>query len=416
MSSTVVFLEANATGTTFEAMQKARAWGCHLVFVTMDRPFYAALVDNPLELAHEVVDCDTYDPVAVLRALGGIAVDAIVSFDDYHLPVAALCAMALGLPHADVNSLMAARYKDLMRQRLAGLPGAVRSQVMTEAELQSADLQALAYPLVVKPIDESGSVAVRLCRGPADVEQALSQFGQHQVNLRRYRPVRAMLVEEYVDGDEYSCELLWDRQREEWSVVGITRKILAPPPYFVEAGHVFPAELPSDLAEKIEARVLMWLQALGLRCAAAHIELRVRDGEPCLIEVNPRLAGGFITKLVLWTTGIDMVEHYLAYHLREGRPAPDQPPRHGSAAIRFVLSSQLQSIAQAHRIDGLLPGLPGVVQHKLKVAADPRNAPARSNYDRLGYVLLGTAPGQAIQPSLDALDELFNSTLQTEEA
>ncbi|WP_437624125.1 ATP-grasp domain-containing protein [Sorangium sp. So ce1151] len=415
MSSTIVFLEANATGTTYEAIQKAQAWGCRIVFVTMERPFYAGLADNPVELADEVIECDTYDPVAILRAIAGVQADAIISFDDYHLPVAALCAMSLGLPHPDVGSLIAARYKDFTRQRLAGVPGAVRSQRFTESALREADLAALDYPLVVKPVDESGSVSVRLCRGPRDVVEALAQFGRHQVNLRGYKPVRALLLEEYVEGEEYSCELLWDREREGWKVVGITKKILAPPPYFVEAGHVFPADLPSELAQRIEQRVLSWLAALGLRCAAAHVELRVQDGEPRLIEINPRLAGDFITKLVYWSTGVDMVEHYLAFHMRSRRAVPPQPIRHAAAAIRFFLTSEVCSAERARQLEDCMTELPELIAHKLKIPAGAIDRTTQSNYDRVGYALLGAPSIPVLRASIDAIDELLKTPTFSEE-
>ena len=415
MSSTIVFLEANATGTTYEAIQKARAWGCRIVFVTMDRPFYVGLADDPLELADEVIECDTYDPVAILRAIAGVQADAIIAFDDYHLPVAALCAMSLGLPHADVGSLLAARYKDFTRQRLAGVPGAVTSRRFTESALREADLTALDYPLVIKPVDESGSVSVRLCRGPQDVAQALSQFADHQINVRGYKPVRALLLEEYVGGDEYSCELLWDFERDGWKVVGITKKLLAPPPYFVEAGHVFPADLPDGLARRVEQRVLSWLATLGLRCAAAHIELRIDDGEPRLIEINPRLAGDLITKLVFWSTGVDMVEHYLAFHMRSRRTVAAQPVRHASAAIRFFLTAEVRTLERIRQLEGRMTELPGLIAHKLKVPAGPINPTTQSNYDRLGYALLGAPAGSAVRASLDLLEEFLKTPTLAEE-
>ena len=112
-------------------------------------------------------------------------------------------------------------------------------------------------------------------------------------------------MQEYIQGEEYSVESL--SMVDEISVIGVTKKYLGDLPYFLETGHDFPAMLPAPLYSRIVKHVSMALKAVGFSWGAAHIELRVRDGIPYIIEINPRLAGGMIPKLVQEARGIDLM-------------------------------------------------------------------------------------------------------------
>ncbi|WP_149831183.1 ATP-grasp domain-containing protein [Streptomyces tailanensis] len=398
----IIFLEANNTGTTSDAMRLAIEYGYDLVFVTMQQEFYQTLPDNPMELCGTVITvCDSFNVSEVLSAIRHIDVEAVISFDDYHLVTAALCAMVLGLPHADVPGLVAARYKDMTRELTRDPGNTPWFQTVPEDEIGKTDLESLTYPLVVKPVDESGSVSVRLCHTPADVRAVTDLYRAHVVNVRGYRPRRTVLLEQFIEGDEYSCELYWDAEQG-WCVAGITQKFLGGPPHFVERGHVFPAPPPAPLARQIGAQALRWVEAIGLRGGAAHIELRVHAGDVHLIEINPRLPGGHITQLVKWCTGIDMVARYLDCHLRDKIAAPEPEPQFAAAASRFVMPDEVSDDLTPHGLRTLLTRLATHQRGQVRPDAWSAGQDARSNYDRIGYVLLA-GPDQAVREDLDAL-------------
>ncbi|MEH1097929.1 ATP-grasp domain-containing protein [Micromonospora sp. CPCC 205561] len=403
----IVFIEANSTGTTSDAIRLARRRGHQTVLVTMQPEFYATLPDNPLDLCDRVIHSDTYNVAEILRAIRGIDVEAVIAFDDYHLSVAALCAMALGLPHADVRGLVAARYKDVARERTAPVAGAVRAQVVAEGRLGEVDLDALPYPVIVKPVDESSSVAVRLCHRPEQVASAFDDYRHHVVNARDYRPVRALLIEEFVDGEEYSCELYFDRAAG-WRVAALTRKFVTPPPHFVEVGHLVPAPVPAALRERVTARVVQWLDAVGLRAGAAHVELRIRDDEAYLIEINPRLPGGHITQLVEWCTGIDLVGRYLDFHLAGGGAPDEREPAFAVAASRFVLPEEVAAEKTNNDVYKCFTELSTFQRGRVQ-PGDRTVHRSHSNYDRVGYVLLAGSDEETVEADLGLLVQRLKS-------
>ncbi|WP_158895824.1 ATP-grasp domain-containing protein [Amycolatopsis anabasis] len=400
---TIVFVEANSTGTTSTALRLAARNGYDTVFVTADRGFYARLPDNPLRVASATVTANTYDPLSVLRAIRHLDVEAVVSFDDYHLPIAAICARELRLPHAGLGGLLATRFKDVMRERTAGCAGAVDFHIIKPGTPPGT---RLPYPVVVKPVDESGSVAVRRCDTDAELGDAVARFGDHVVNARGYRPDRSLLVERYAAGDEYSCELVWNPEAANWTMCGITRKLLGPEPHFVEVGHIFPAPLDHAVTDEVARRVATWLAAVELRCGAVHIEFRLTEAGPWLIEINPRLPGGHITELVRLCTGIDMVAAYLSFHLRDRGArlgVPRCAPQAATAATRHLLTSE---VTRRGALTALRTATLPTLRRFEVVDMDPDRVSEVdvSNYDRPGYLLLADDDPDAVFADLTTAD------------
>jgi hypothetical protein len=405
-SVTIVFVEANSTGTTSAALRLARTHGYKTAFVTADREFYSQVPNNPLKLADRVLDANTYDPLAVLRAIRSLDVEAIISFDDYHLSTSAVCARDLGLPHADLHGLLATRFKDVMRERTRRSAGAVAFHTIEPGMPPQTHLQ---YPVVLKPVDESGSVAVRRCDSAAELVDAVDAFAPQVVNARGYRSSRSLLVEEYLTGPEYSCELMWKPDTQEWVVCGFTRKILGAEPHFVEVGHIFPAGLDPATVKETVRRVAEWLSAVDLRCNAAHVEFRLTSTGPRLIEINPRLPGGHITDLVQWCTGIDMVGAYLSIHLREGsKRFGDEPgpPVATMAATRHLMASELVEPGTLVALRGAKLGTLRHFEAK-QARAGSSTAVDTTNYDRLGYLLFAAADPAAVLADLDTASEIL---------
>ncbi len=147
---------------------------------------------------------------------------------------------------------------------------------------------------------------MRLCASLAEVATAASHVLNSDPVELGLPPQMSVLVEQFLTGPEYSVEVLTG------CVVGITRKWLGPQPYFIEIGHDFPAPLTPAGYEAISSAALAGLRALGLNSGGTHVELRLTATGPVIVEVNPRLAGGMITRMVDEATGIDMILHVVA--------------------------------------------------------------------------------------------------------
>ncbi|GGX53463.1 ATP-grasp domain-containing protein [Streptomyces noursei] len=391
----VAFLESNTTGTGREFCAAVSRRGLRPVLLTRDParyPYVAAdRIDN--------VRLDTGDLAAVLAACSRLADDGlagIVSSSEYFVAAAARAAARLGLPSPDGDAVARSRDKEAQRALLAAAGVPVPAHVAAsdvEAALRAA--AAVGYPAVLKPVSGSGSVGVRLCRTPAETRDWAARLLRRTEDERGAAVQSRILVEEAVDGPEFSVET-FDRR-----VVAVVAKHIGPQPYFVETGHDVPAPVAPAVSGLLGETALRALAALGLGWGAAHTELRWSAAGPVVIEVNPRLAGGMIPVAVRAATGTDLVDAVIARAV--GGELPTAAPTAGHAAVRFALAPGPGCVV---RVDGeqAARSAPGVVAAQMRAVPGSRVRITHSFEDRLGCVVaVGANAGEAGRRAQDAL-------------
>ncbi|MFJ7905262.1 ATP-grasp domain-containing protein [Streptomyces sp. NPDC096198] len=402
----LVLVESNTTGTGRLFPEAARTLGLHPVLLAADPARYA------WSGAVEAVRTDTDSTEAVVDACRALAATrrlaGITTSSDYFVGTAAAAAAALGLPGHAPDAVAAVRDKGAQRRVLAEAGVRVPRFTVTGSVHETLEAAgSLGYPVVVKPVTGSGSLGVRLCTDPDETARHAATVLAREHNERGVPVPRRLTVEEFVTGDEYSAEV------QSGAVVGVTRKHLGELPLFVETGHDFPAPLAPEAREAVTAAAEAAVRALGLTLGPAHVELRLGPDGPVLIEVNPRLAGGWIPRLVQEATGVDLIlETVKAY---AGRPsAPGATPR-GGAAIRFVTApgdgvlSHVDGVAEARTA-------PGVIDVEIYREPGDRVALAGDFRDRIGHVLArGDSPAAAAAAAAEGLHRIRPALLTGEE-
>jgi biotin carboxylase len=378
-----VLVESNTTGSGRLFCASARRLGLRPVLFARDPQRYPYVRADGID--SQVVD--TGVPAAVLAACAGLTgpIAGVASSSEYFIATAGEVAAALSLPHPDPAAVRACRDKNTQRAglRAAGIPVPQFAAARTCAAAVAAAAQ-IGFPVVVKPVAGSGSIGTRLCTGPDEVAAAASYVLDTDPADLALPPQHAVMVEEYLAGPEYSVETLGTE------VVGVTRKHLGPAPFFVETGHDFPAPLGAAREQAICAAALSALRALRLGWGAAHVELRYTALGPRVVEVNPRLAGGMIPRVVAAACGIDMIFHVVAQ--AAGQPAVAVPTRAGAASIRFLVATAPGRVIEIRGVPGARR-LPGVVE--VGVDCEPGREVVLTNSfrDRLGYVIAAADDG-----------------------
>lgn len=393
----LVLVESNTTGSGRLFCSSARDLGLRPVLITSDPGRYPYLAEDHVD--H--VAADTGSLPAVLKACADLAgqVAGVTSSSEYFIATAALAAAELGLAHPDADAVLACRDKHAQRVRLtaAGVPCPAFAAARTPRQAAQAAAR-LGFPVVVKPSAGTGSIAVRRCEdaGQAEAAAAYALAPGADPALPAQHTV---LVEEYLAGAEFSAELIDDE------VVGVTRKLLGPEPYFVETGHDFPAPVSEAEYGTLADTAVAAVRALGLGWGGAHVELRYGGGpRPCVVEVNPRLAGGMIPRAVAEATGIDMIRQLVA--AAAGQPEPLRRLRDGAASIRFLVADRAGTLVAAGGADRAL-AMPGVVDAAFSCVPGQQVSVRHSFRDRLGYVIAtGPEPASAARAADAALREL----------
>lgn len=387
----IALVESNTTGSGRLFCARAREMGLRPVLLSRDASRYPYVAADAIDTRQ----VDTTDIAAVEAACAALGpeVRGVTSSSEYSIATAAAVARRLGLPHPDPDAVRACRDKHTQRQVLhnAGMPGPLFAAAPTP-DAAVAVAAGIGLPVVVKPVMGSGSIGVRRCATLDEVRAAASAVLDVDPATLALPPQPAVLVEEYVTGAEYSVETL------DTEVVGVTRKHLGPEPYFLEIGHDFPAPLDAADTARVAEAALAALRALGLGWGPAHVELRSGPDGPRIIEVNPRLAGGMIPRMVEAAYGVDMVLHTVARAV--GDTTPPRPTRTGAAAIRFVVAERSGRVA---RIDGerRARAVPGVVEVGLLRTVGDRVELRHAFTDRLGYVVAAGPSGDAAAAAAD---------------
>jgi biotin carboxylase len=371
----LVLVESNTTGSGRLFCSAARKLGLRPLLLARDPDRYPYVTADGIE--HKIAD--TGSTAGVLAACAGLPVAGVTSSSEYFAATAADAAAALGLAHPAVHAVRDCRDKYLQRTRLteAGIACPAFAAARTPEEAATAAV-AMGFPVVVKPAAGTGSIAVRRC-GTRQEAAAAARFALEPGADPALPAQSAVLVEEYLPGPEYSVELIDDQ------VVGVTRKLLGPEPYFVETGHDFPAPVHAADYLTLGATAVAAVRALGLGWGGAHVELRYGTGPgPYVVEVNPRLAGGMIPRAVQAATGIDMIWHIAA--AAAGRPEPVRPLHDGAASIRFLVASERGTVTAITGVEEA-SAMPCVVEVGITCAVGQQVLLRHSFRDRFGYVI-----------------------------
>lgn len=186
------------------------------------------------------------------------------------------------------------------------------------------------FPVIVKPLDRSGSRGVTKVESMDDLKTAIDAALECGFE-------KAVVVEEYAEGLEYSVECV--TYEGEHSLLAITRKYTTAAPHFIEVAHLEPAPLSSDMVEKVRDVVFHALDGLGVTNSASHSELKIdSEGKIRIIEIGARMGGDCIgSSLVELSTGVDFVKAVI--DIAVGKKPDITKTKNGYAMIRYIMNA-----------------------------------------------------------------------------
>jgi biotin carboxylase len=311
--------------------------------------------------------------------------DAIVSFAEYGLHAASVCARSLGLPGQNEEAVVLTRDKFKMRNLLKGKNlSSLEYALCHSMEDVQAFFRALGgRPMILKPYDGGGSIGISYVDAPERVQEAWEWTRSACKGL--------ILAEEFVDGPEYSVESISKSGRHE--IVMITEKLTTDVPHFIELGHQAPARLsPADQQQVVDV-VTQMLEAIGQQTAPAHTEIRLSSQGVKIIESQTRIGGDQIWEMAELATGVDLQSETVCELL--GLPMPERRPQAPAAAIRFFAHEN----RTLTKVDGVEAAgkAPGVVRLSCTLRAGVRLGPLTWSESRQGYALcVGDTVEQAV--------------------
>lgn len=258
--------------------------------------------------------------------------DAICTIaTDLAMPTVNYIAKNLNLVGNTLESTEFTTNKFKMRERLSkeGLPCPWYKLIF---EFNELDQKILKFPLIVKPIDRSGSRGINKVLTIEELKEAIKL-------AKEVSFVDKVLVEEYIEGKEYSVETI--SQNGIHQILQITEKFTTGSPNFIEIGHLQPARITKEIKNKIKEIIKKSLTVLEFKNGASHSEIKINNNEIKIIEIGGRMGGDFIgSDMVELSTGIDFLNLTLDVSLGNRIDEGISNIEKNSSIVRFIFTKK----------------------------------------------------------------------------
>ena len=239
-------------------------------------------------------------------------------------------ARNLGLVCNPKESDLITTNKFLMRETFQNNSIPVPKFIKIDRLVQEKEIEDFTYPLIVKPTDRSGSRGITKIENFKEMNSAISEAIKNSFE-------NCAIVEEYVEGDEYSCECISFEGKH--TCLSFTKKFTTGAPHFIETGHLEPSDLSNNQIKNFTQDIFKALDALKINYGASHCEFKVTpNGEMRIIEIGARMGGDCIgSHLVNLSTSHDYIKMVIDVACGN-KPIIVQPPLINYAFIKFIFN------------------------------------------------------------------------------
>lgn len=267
------------------------------------------LTDNPGQYyADKFYLISTVDKEAVLEVARKEQVAGVLGYaSDPAAPTVAYVAEKLGLPGNPYKSVNILCNKDKFRAFLKKY-GFFTPEAKGYESLEDAqwDLRngVFKFPVIVKPVDSSGSKGVNRIDSVDQVKEKMEYAMSFSCGKR-------IIVEEFVE--KFGYQIAGDGLSIDGKLVF---RYFANDHFnskcensFVPISASFPYNMPEEVQEKVHAEIQRLLDLLHMQTSTYNFDIRIgKDYNVYLMEVAPRNGGNYIPDVIHYATGLDLVE------------------------------------------------------------------------------------------------------------
>jgi len=265
------------------------------------------LPDNPgHKYADEYYNVSTTDREDVLALAEKLKVDGIVAYaSDPAAPTQAYVANLMGLPSNPYESVEILSRKDYFRAFLQENDFLVpRSESFESIGKAFAWFDELEKPVIVKPVDSSGSKGV----SKVSTEEELLHAFTYALEFSRAKRV---VIEEFFERDGYQVAgdgfvvdgklvfRCWANEHFD--------KNCNP---FVPIGESFPSVMTEYTLQQAQSETQRLLDLLHMKQGALNFDFHYNtNGDFSFLELGPRNGGNLIPEVIKYATGVDLIKY-----------------------------------------------------------------------------------------------------------
>lgn len=210
---------------------------------------------------------------------------------DFGLLTASNVHQALGIPYHPIKAIINGLDKRLMKkcwhQADVKFPRSVT--IFSASDLATA-VDSIGIPMVVKPVDSSGSRGVSIVCDPKNLDTAYRE-------AIFFAGDGSILCEEYIDGSHHDINgIFW---KNIFYPCGIGDRIFTPLPYPVPHHGYFQTSLRPRLQKKLYYLLEEGARSMGVNHGPVKADCVVSNDECYVYEISPRFHGDIFTSNTL---------------------------------------------------------------------------------------------------------------------
>lgn len=284
-----------------EIVRKAKSMG----IVTIVADYYPVEKSPAKAISDEAIEVSVTDIDAVVKVIKDYNIDGVfVGFNDMLLPFYADICKKAGLPcygtKEQFETLIAKdKYKALCRQ--FGVP------TIPEYKIDDEDIK---YPVLVKPVDSSGSRGITICHNRKELEVAV-ETGRNASKAGK------VLIERYMDGREVT--VFWTFQNGNYYLSALSNRHVKhnqgmdviPLP----VGYTFPSVFLPKYRAEVEENCKRMFKHLEIKDGMMFMQCKVEDGTCYVYDLGFRLTGSLEYKILKRVCGYDPLEMMIEFAL-----------------------------------------------------------------------------------------------------
>lgn len=297
------------------------------------------LPDNPGQYsADKFYLASTTDKDLILRISQEEKIDGILAYaSDPAAPTAAYVAEKLNLPTNPYKSVYTLCNKDSFRKFLKDNSFSVpMSMGFTSEQDAFSSCTDLQFPIIIKPVDSSGSKGITVLKSNDGLKDALHFAFSFSRGKR-------IIVEEFIEknhpyligGDIF----IVDGKVCLWGLLNCHRDNRVNP--LVPVGKSFPLALKIEQENLVKGVLQNLVTKLGIRFGAMNVELIIgKNGQCYVIDAGPRAGGNMIPDLLGMIFNVDLVDMAVKAAMGEHLELKEICPGQGYYATHNLHSSK----------------------------------------------------------------------------
>lgn len=308
---TIIFINTQKSGSSREAIKAAERLGYYTVLLTDKTNLLNQRKEFPdihlMQLCNIKNIDDIRDSINQLIAMA-LEICLIISFVDPYCSLASKLCEEYCIDKFSTDAMGIMENKILSRQAIAKTKYNPNFFTMSGGRLIDKNEIIDSYPLIIKSPKSAGSKDVYKVHD-------YSEYVRVSKNIDAKYPDESILIEDFLDGPQYLIEtVFFDNQIH---FIAVIEQEITLGERFIITGYKLMHNIPRDFYVSLRDAVFSVFDSHGFTSGACHLEMRYVNRQWKLIEINPRISGAGMNRMIEIGLGINLVEETLKYALNK---------------------------------------------------------------------------------------------------